>query len=75
MESRRMGALIMAGALLQLALFLYGVVRRSYAAVAAPVAVAVAGLSALAVWVGWTMMTVEADMPEPELEEQPPAQE
>ena len=73
MESRRTGALILAGALLQLVLFSYGVVRRSYAALAAPVAVAVAGLSALAVWVGWTMMTVEADMPEPELEEQPRA--
>ncbi len=69
MESRKMGGLIIAGAVLQLLAFLYGLSRRSYLALAAPVAVAIAGLAALAVWVGWTMMTVEADMPEPELDE------
>lgn len=73
MESRRMGALIIAGAVLQMIIFLIGLTRRSYAAVALPVAVALAGLSALAVWVGWTMMTVEADLPEPELESEPPS--
>lgn len=73
MESRRMGGLIIVGAALELLLFLYGVSRKSYAALAAPVAVAMAGLSGLALWVGWTMLTVEADMPEPELESAPPA--
>ena len=73
MESRKMGGLIIVGALLELVVFLYGLSRRSYAAVAAPVAVAMTGLSALAVWVGWTMLTIEEDMPEPELEEPPPA--
>lgn len=72
MDSRRMGVLIIAGAVIELIAFLYGLSRRSYLALAAPVALAVAGLSALAIWVGWTMLTVEADMPEPELEE--PAQ-
>ena len=71
MESRRVGVLIMAGAALQMLLLLVGLLRRSYAAVAIPVGVAMAGLSALAVWVGWTMMTVEADMPEPELDAPP----
>jgi len=69
MESRKMGGLIIAGAVIQLLAFLYGLSRRSYLALAAPVALAIAGLAALAVWVGWTMLTVEADMPEPELEE------
>jgi hypothetical protein len=69
MESRRMGMLLIAGAVVQLLMFLFGLARRSYAAVAVPVTLAVAGVSALAIWVGWTMMTVEADMPEPELEE------
>lgn len=69
MESRKMGGLIIAGAVLELLAFLYGLSRRSYLAVAVPMAVAMAGLAALAVWVGWTMLTVEADMPEPELEE------
>lgn len=73
MDTRRTGGLIMAGAVAELLLFLYGVSRRSYAAVAAPVALAVAGISALGVWVGWTMLTIEADMPEPELEGEPPA--
>jgi hypothetical protein len=73
MEPRKMGGLIIAGAAVELLLFLYGLSRRSYAAVAAPVAVAMTGISALAVWVGWTMLTVEAEMPEPELEEAPPS--
>jgi hypothetical protein len=66
------GGLIIGGAALELLLFLFGVSRRSYAALAIPVAAAVAGLSALTMWVGWTMLTTEADMPEPELEEAPP---
>ena len=69
MDSRRVGGLIMVGAVLELLVFLYGLFRRSYAAVAIPVAVAMTGLSALAVWVGWTMLTVEAELPEPEVED------
>jgi len=61
----------MAGAAIQVLLFLYGLARRSYAALAVPVALAVAGLSALAIWVGWTMLTTESDLPEPELESSP----
>jgi hypothetical protein len=67
------GGLIIGGAAVELLLFLYGLSRKSYAALAIPVAAAVAGLSALAMWVGWTMLTTETDMPEPELEEAPPA--
>lgn len=70
MDTRRTGALIMAGAALNFLLFAVGLSRRSYLALAAPVAVAVTGLSALGVWVGWTMLTIEPDMPEPELAEQ-----
>ena len=73
MDTRKTGALIMIGSVIELLLFLYGVSRRSYAALAAPVGLAVAGMSALGVWVGWTMLTIEEDMPEPELEEQPPS--
>jgi hypothetical protein len=65
------GVLIIGGAAVELLLFLYGVSKRSYAALAIPVAAAVAGLSALTMWVGWTMLTTETDMPEPELEEPP----
>ena len=68
-----MGGLLIGGAAVELVLFLYGIMRRSYVALAIPVAAAVAGLSALAMWVGWTMLTTETDMPEPELEETPSA--
>lgn len=71
MDTRKTGILIIAGAAVELLLFLYGLSRRSYAALAVPVAVAVAGLTGLAAWVGWTMITIEPDMPEPELAEQP----
>lgn len=70
-RSRLTGGLIIGGAALQMLLFLYGTVRKSYLALAIPVATAVASLSALAMWVGWTMLTTETDMPEPELEEPP----
>ena len=75
MDTRRTGALIMAGSALELLLFLWGLSRRSYAAIAVPVSLAVAGISALGVWVGWTMLTLEAEMPEPELAEQQPPTE
>jgi hypothetical protein len=65
-RSQMTGALIMAGGVLQLLLFLVGLARRSYLAIALPVTLAIAGISALAIWVGWTMMTTEADLPEPE---------
>ncbi len=65
-RSQTTGALIMAGGAIQLVLFLIGVVRRSYVALALPITLAVAGISALAVWVGWTMMTTESDLPEAE---------
>ncbi|MGI8549263.1 MAG: hypothetical protein ACR2PL_00475 [Dehalococcoidia bacterium] len=67
-RSRLTGGLIMVGAAIELLLFIFGLVRKSYLAIAVPVAAAMAALSALAFWVGWTMVTTPADMPEPELE-------
>jgi hypothetical protein len=58
------GALIMTGAVVQLLAFAIGVARRSYLALALPIGLAVAGASALGLWVGWTMLTTETDLPE-----------
>ncbi len=72
-RSQSTGAIIIAVAAVQLVLFFYGLARRSYLALAIPVTAAVTGLAVLSMWVGWTMMTTETDMPEPELEEAPDA--
>ena len=69
-RSQMTGTLIMVGAVLEMLLFLYGAARRSYLAVAVPVMAAVAAVSALAFWVGWTLMTTEAEAPELEGEEE-----
>ena len=58
----------MLGAALELLLFLYGALRRSYLALALPVMAAMTVLTALAFWVGWTMMTMEEEPEEPPIE-------
>lgn len=63
-RSQMTGMLIMAGAALEMLLFLYGAARRSYMAVALPVMAAVAAVSALAFWVGWTLLSTEEEIPE-----------
>jgi len=63
-RSQTTGMLIMAGAALEMLLFLYGAARRSYMAVALPVMAAVAAVSALAFWVGWTLLSTEEEIPE-----------
>jgi uncharacterized membrane protein YGL010W len=65
-RSQMTGAAIVAVAVVQLVLFVAGVARKSYLALALPIGLAIAGISALAIWVGWTMMTTETDLPEPE---------
>ncbi|HZQ37840.1 MAG TPA: hypothetical protein VFD32_18065 [Dehalococcoidia bacterium] len=65
-RSQMTGAAIVAVAVVQLVLFIAGVARKSYLALALPLGLAIAGVSALAIWVGWTMMTTETDLPEPE---------
>ena len=65
------GMLIIAGTALEMMLFLWGILRRSYMAVALPVLGAMAALNLLTLWVGWTMLTTEAEMPEEGLELEP----
>lgn len=58
-RARSTGLLLMLGAALQLLLFSYGALRRSYLALALPVSAAMLALTALTFWMGWTMMTME----------------
>ena len=67
-RSQTTGALIMVGAAVELLLFVIGLFRKSYLAVAIPVMGAMAALSALAFWVGWTMLTTPADMQDPDFD-------
>ena len=51
----------MIGSAFTLVLFLWAMLRKSYAAVALPVASALAVVSALAFWIGWTLFTGEGE--------------
>jgi hypothetical protein len=63
------GALLMLGSVMEVVLFMYGAARRSYMAIALPVMLALAGVSALAFWIGWTMYNSEGELPD-EIEEE-----
>ena len=45
----------------QFVVFFWAMTRKSYLAVALPVASALAAISALAFWIGWTMFTGEQE--------------
>ena len=55
------GLIIIVGGFVQMLLFLYGTTRKSYLALALPVAAAMTTLTALALWVGWTMVNLEEE--------------
>ena len=55
------GRLLIAGAALQMLLFLYGATRRSYLALALPVTAAMATVTILTAWLGWTMMSMQPE--------------
>jgi hypothetical protein len=59
------GKLLIVGAAIEMLLFLIGVARRSYLALALPVMAAMAALTALTVWIGWTMLSLEEEDDEP----------
>jgi nitrogen fixation-related uncharacterized protein len=58
-QSRQLGRLIMAASGVSLAMFLAGVMRRSYMVLAIPVAVLAGGTAGLAFWVGYTMASTQ----------------
>ena len=59
------GTILMAGAAIQMLLFLWGITRKSYFALALPMAAAMTTVTAIAVWVGWTMLKLEEEPEEP----------
>jgi hypothetical protein len=61
MESRSIGTALMAISGLQMLIFTIGVMRRSYAAIAIPVLGAMAVISGLLFWVGYTLTSMEPD--------------
>ena len=70
-RTRLTGTLLMAAAALQLLLFVVGALRRSYTALALPVAALGTILSLLGFWVGWTLATMEDDLTGLEFDAEP----
>ncbi len=72
-RSQQLGMFIMIGAAVQMLIMLIGTLRRSYLVIALPVLGAAGLISALAFWVGWTMMNTEPELAELEEQTQVPA--
>jgi len=63
-EPRTLGTALMAVAAVQMLIFTLGMARRSYVAVALPVFTALAAVSGLLFWVGYTMANAEPELAE-----------
>ena len=72
-RSKQLGTFLMIGAAIQALFMIVGTMRRSYLVIALPVLAATGLISALAFWVGWTMVNTEADLVELEEQELVPA--
>lgn len=60
-RSRILGGLVCLGAVAAGALFLFGIVSRSYWALALPLAALVLFVLGLVFWIGWTIATVQVE--------------
>lgn len=69
-RSQSMGTILMAVSAFQALVFTIGVMRRSYLAIAIPVLVATTAVSALLFWIGYTMVNMEPDLTELDLEDE-----
>ncbi len=69
-RQRQIGTILMAIAGVQLLVFLIGVLRHSYLAIALPVVGAVAAVSGLLFWVGYTMTSMNPDYADLDMEEE-----
>lgn len=68
-RSQSIGTLLMAASGLQMLVFTLGMLRRSYLAVALPVFLAMSAISGLLFWIGYTMVNMEPDLAELDMEE------
>ncbi len=76
-RAQKTGVLLIAGAALEMLLFVYGAARRSYLALALPMTAAMMALTALTFWVGWTMLVMEEEAEDDAIVEaaaQPPSE-
>ncbi len=64
-----MGAILMGVSALQMLIFTVGMLRRSYLALALPVLSAMAAVSGLLFWVGYTMVSMEPELAELDMED------
>ena len=68
-RSQTMGAILMGVSALQMLIFTVGMLRRSYLAIALPVLSAMAAVSGLLFWVGYTMVSMEPELAELDMED------
>jgi len=69
-RSQTIGTLLMAASGLQMLVFTLGMLRKSYVAVALPVFAAMSAISGLLFWIGYTMVNMEADLGELNMEDE-----
>ena len=69
-RSQTIGMALMAVSAFQMLVLTLGVVRRSYLAVALPVLAAIGAISGLLFWIGYTMISMEPDLAELDLDEE-----
>ena len=69
-RSQTIGTLLMAASGLQMLVFTLGMLRKSYVAVALPVFAAMSAISGLLFWIGYTMVNMEPDLSELDLDEE-----
>ncbi len=69
-RTQSIGAVLMAVSGLQMLVFTLGVMRRSYLAVALPVLAATGAASALLFWIGYTMLNMEPELPDMDLQDE-----
>ncbi len=69
-QSRTMGTILMAFSALQMLVFTLGMLRRSYMAIALPMLAVMGAVSGLLFWIGYTMVNMEPDLSELDMEEE-----